>query len=660
MSNTMAGNNMNYALLIYPALLLLIIFYKAQPYHARNTENSLRKTVQEQKDLFLSLDQAKMIQGAACIGVILHHLTQQITSYGTFYKGPITIFNYMGILFTALFFFFSGYGLITSFYTKPDYLHHFLQKRLSSILIPFWIINALGVVLSLTVYGAHYTPREIAGYISGVMLLNGNSWFIVEITFLYLFFYIFFRLIRRKDIALLLLCAASAALIFYSFHQGHDLPGAPIHWFKGEWWYNSTAAFIFGLLYARFGRKITSFCRRHYIPFIAICAVLALGTFQISVYCLLRFGYYRTGDASSVRYSMHVTLASQIIACLAFTMFVTGLNMKIFIGNRILKFLGRISRDLFLIHGYFISRVFSGIRMNDFLRFAAVLSCSIACTAVISPAIKWLQKHVQRLIAPPSKSSKIPETEQGRKDFQNNTQHPHPQKSRKKAVRILLALTVLSLAGFLSAAVLLSLRTKKEFESESVMLRTAKVNDHVLWGRYETDPSTFGKERLSWIVLAKDNNRICLLTEEGIAGNSYHRKHEAVSWEHCDLRRLLNSDSFLDTFSKYERNCLVTTDGDLVSLLTVKQAKKYFSDDEDRTISITQAAMQKGTNADRLSHRKVWYDKKYSYSWWWLRGESGEQAVTAPIVDLDGTICPDTKAVNKPSGAIRPVIWVQI
>ena len=96
---------MNHILLLaYPAALLIFTCF-----HARLTRGG------RVSDGFLSLEQTHMIQAFACIGVILHHVTQQITAYGIYDKGPISLFNDIGILFTALFFFFSGYGLISRY-----------------------------------------------------------------------------------------------------------------------------------------------------------------------------------------------------------------------------------------------------------------------------------------------------------------------------------------------------------------------------------------------------------------------------------------------------------------------------------------------------------------------------------------------------------------
>ncbi len=124
----------DYLLMIYPISLLVLIFAKSKL--------NRNKTVSSD---FISIGQSKMIQASACIAIILHHITQDVTVYGSSYKGPVTMLNYIGIFFTALFFFFSGYGLITSLLTKSDYLDGFLPKRLPTVLIPFWFINTLGL-----------------------------------------------------------------------------------------------------------------------------------------------------------------------------------------------------------------------------------------------------------------------------------------------------------------------------------------------------------------------------------------------------------------------------------------------------------------------------------------------------------------------------------
>ena len=110
--------------------------------------------------------------------------------------------------------------------------------------------------------------------ISGITLINSNGWFIVEITVFYLLFYLIFRLVRNRDAALVLLCMAVAGIMIFSFFQGHDPVVAKVHWFRGEWWYNSTISFIFGLVFARFRARAEALFRNRYAVLMGISSLL--------------------------------------------------------------------------------------------------------------------------------------------------------------------------------------------------------------------------------------------------------------------------------------------------------------------------------------------------------------------------------------------------
>ena len=81
----------NTMLLIYPALLLVLTFYGA----GVSGKGEFSRE-------FISPEQTGMIQASAGIGILLHHLTQQVTGYGTVDRGPVTVFSHMGILFASL------------------------------------------------------------------------------------------------------------------------------------------------------------------------------------------------------------------------------------------------------------------------------------------------------------------------------------------------------------------------------------------------------------------------------------------------------------------------------------------------------------------------------------------------------------------------------
>ena len=607
-------------LTIYPILFFILIFWGAR---------------RERGDFFV---QGKMLRAAACIGVILHHLAQHSTGYGSVYRGPVTVFNDLGIVFTAVFFFFSGFGLITSVYNKPDYLKTFLQHRLPSVLIPFWCVNLAALLVRRLFYGIRSSLPDLLKDLSGLTLVDSNSWFIIEIVLLYLLFFLLFRLIRKKNAALFLLCVGVILLIRYGSLQGHDT-GAAVHWFKGEWWYNSTIAFVFGALYARF-QQIDRFLFRHAGAFCILSILLFAAALYGSVYTVRRYGYY-DGNRSSAM----ITLASQTAVCLVFLLMILVVNMNLSIGNRALRYVSRISLELYLIHGWFLDLFFDGMRLSDPLRYALVILCSLLAASVLCPPDRWLSRKLTSLLTPRQKPVETLEREL-------------QKKRRKKWIRIAAGLLLVSALAVLFLSGRRWLFAKKEYEEEMEALRSARVGDEVLWGYYNTDTLSPGPERLTWIVLRKDGDSVCLLSREGLAGSVYHHKHEAVSWEESDLRQLINSSEFTDMFSRYERESMVERGGDLVSLLSAKEAQTYFDSDRSRELQITDAAAASGTNINHLSKDHNWDMKGYRSSWWWLRGDNGVEDIYAPIVTVDGTIEKKEKNVNRPNGAVRPVIRV--
>lgn len=595
---------------------------------------------------YLNLDQSKMMQAIACVCIILHHLTQQVTGYGVIEKGPITLFNYIGFLFTAIFFFFSGFGLITSIYGKPDYMRTFLKKRLPTVLIPFWIINTFGVLINVFIYGIHYNFKETLENIFGITLINGNGWFIVEIVLLYLLFYAFFTLIRNRDIALLFLSIASVLIIVYCFYNGHD-PEGDKHWFMGEWWYNSTITFIFGMYYARFRIGFDAFIKKHYKCLLIIFSILLSFALIASVFVQNRYGYYNEDIYFGKRYAL-ITLIVQSLACLIYTIFMLLLSLKLTLGNPPLKYLSKISMELFLIHGYFIHRIFGDIMISDILRFTLVLVCSLITTAVLTPGINFAVNCTIRIL--------------NRKKLTNDTlENEIAERIRTKRNRLItraFAIMIILCCVFILYMTLgRQLIIQKEFMDEYATLKTANIGDHVMFGRFEADTSQLGRERLEWIVIGKDGDKLKLLSSKGIDGSYYHQKHENITWKKCDLREYINSEYFTDMFSKYEWSC-VCDDTDIFTLLTVDELYELYPNAEDRKLTVTDYAQATGTNANKISKLHQWDMKGYDSSWWWLKGSNIDGEITAPIVEIDGSISENSKYVNKPGGAIRPVLYL--
>ena len=302
---------------------------------------------------FLELSQAKNIQGFAAVTIILHHLTQLVTIYGAENKGFINAFNDLGIFCTGVFFFYSGYGLYTSLITKENYLDGFFRKRYSTILIPFFVINLLFCLVCLPMQEKN--PVIIICNVLGAILLNSNMWYIVEIALLYLAFYIIFKNPAKQKYGLLKMAIVVVVMIVGSLLLGHDhyTPSQGI-WFMGEWWYNTTALFLVGMLIAKYRQGIVGFAKKYYPVLLSVSIVLFGVLFVLRKFVGGIFGYWTEYPGHPGYLDKFVTLLAETTVVVVFVLLLLLVSMKLKFNNGILRFLGKIALELYLVHNLFI------------------------------------------------------------------------------------------------------------------------------------------------------------------------------------------------------------------------------------------------------------------------------------------------------------------
>lgn len=152
-----------------------------------------------------SVTNALKIAAAICVA-IFHH------SYCV-WCGTIEVFSFSyaatsklaswGI---AIFFFFSGYGLMESEQRKPlATFGCFMRRRILKIYVPVLLVTLLWLPLYLPeVAGTPETWEQVAGYIGrGVSTLfwkwgDAALWFIRSLLQLYLVFFFFTKLLRKN------------------------------------------------------------------------------------------------------------------------------------------------------------------------------------------------------------------------------------------------------------------------------------------------------------------------------------------------------------------------------------------------------------------------------------------------------------------------------
>lgn len=96
--------------------------------------------------------------------------------------------------------------------------------------------------------------------------------------------------------------------------------------------------------------------------------------------------------------------------------------------------------------------------------------------------------------------------------------------------------------------------TTKSFALPS---KSSKVGDIVSFGTYEYLEGT--ESSLQWEVLAKDGNKLMLISRYVLEEQPYNEEYENVTWETCTLRKWLNGEFYNKVFSESEKKKINTT-----------------------------------------------------------------------------------------------------
>lgn len=86
------------------------------------------------------------------------------------------------------------------------------------------------------------------------------------------------------------------------------------------------------------------------------------------------------------------------------------------------------------------------------------------------------------------------------------------------------------------------------------------VGGYITLGTYEQDNNiSNGKEDIEWLVLAKETDKMLVISKYGIDCKPYNEEWEDVTWETCTLRTWLNDEFYNTAFSSKEQKKIAET-----------------------------------------------------------------------------------------------------
>ena len=276
-----------------------------------------------------STDWSYRLKGLLALIILIHHVSTRYAGWWNPDDYPVSYwiiaqFIPWGEIVVGLFFFMSGYGLLTSYRRKGDaYISSFLSNRLTKILIPFVLIEFITqVVLVWTKDG--YDPWQLLVdiYPQGLGFL---LWFPIALTLFYLAFYYSFKYIPSVPKAMTAVTVVVVLISLYYYFIG-----------RGDWWWKSNLCFPIGLWYAYGENKITKKLAQYPKTWITLMTIALLGLAQLT----RRTDY----DFITLRLIIYV-----------FPLFLVWVTYYIKSGrNRVSDFLGKISWEMFLVQFVFL------------------------------------------------------------------------------------------------------------------------------------------------------------------------------------------------------------------------------------------------------------------------------------------------------------------
>ncbi len=241
-------------------------------------------------------------------------------------------------------------------------------------------------------------------------------------------------------------------------------------------------------------------------------------------------------------------------------------------------------------------------------------------------------------------------------------------------------------------------RTRR-MEIKRQQIRDTQEGKYFTFGRYEKDNKTEnGPEPIEWMVLARDGDRVLVISRYILDCVRYDEEYRRVTWKTCTLRAWLNGE-FLDSAFDADEQLLIPTTHvtadpnprfdvdpgedteDKLFLLSIPEAEAYFHPDP-YVLPLANTGdykLVKKVLAKYEANPSTLYCKSTAYAAargniprggafkgaasWWLRAP-GMRASSAATADTYGLFDTWGHLVNCDGGTrlpgVRPAMWIDL
>ena len=205
------------------------------------------------------------------------------------------------------------------------------------------------------------------------------------------------------------------------------------------------------------------------------------------------------------------------------------------------------------------------------------------------------------------------------------------------------------------------------------------VGHYVTLGHYPQTASGNDQTPVEWLVLAREGQRVLLLSRYGLEVKPYNAARNYITWETCTLRKWLNGEFLKQAFTADEQQAILMTSvdngkgqgygefnasgsrttQDKVFLLSAAEESRYLgagnADNKNRQARVSPTAYAKKKGAYSSGENKT--TDGAAAGWWWLRSPGSAQDAAAYVYS-DGSL--GSGQVNSGRILVRPALWIDL
>jgi len=314
---------------------------------------------------YFNQTQTSILKGISISLIVVHHFTIRLVHPG--FMKPFLNVGFLGVV---IFFFISGYGLMSSYLKDENYLNNFFIKRVSKIYIPFMVTNIFIGITSIFILNERYSVNDIL--LTSIFLKNITSgqvfWYINATILFYIVFYLTLKFSKTIKKAIIIMFIYSIIYIFLCRIEE-----------MGIYWYNTAFAFPFGVLFAYKREDILYKIKIYYNKLLIICLI------GFVIFFLISF-----------KESKSIFIFDAISSTL-FIFLVMLLNYKLNIKSKLLDFIGSISFEIYLMHQFIIDIFYDRYPTKQSLSFYVLILIIIGVSFLLNLVSKIISEKVDSL-----------------------------------------------------------------------------------------------------------------------------------------------------------------------------------------------------------------------------------------------------------------------